>query len=118
MFSETPLDALTGMWEWQGSFINCTKLSVNELECRYSKYLNNEVQRITYAGDGLKYIWRGGENNVEYTDRREMQLLNNNDLDSYNRKVLNWNDGQKWTELGNIYFRFYNLYCSYVFYLY
>ena len=108
MFSEISTDTLVGVWEIEDSYINCTKIAFDiAVECRYSKYLDNEVERIRFDlnvvnnDDVLKWVRSIGPKNVEYTGQGEIRLLNHT-FDIYGRKILYWDDGRIWTKLGII----------------
>ena len=105
MFLDISSDTLVGVWEIDGGYVNCFKCYVNcssvEVECRHSKYLDDEVQGITFDVIGGKFIQRGGEYNIEYTGEGEMLLLDHTS-DIYGRKILEWEGGITWKELGTI----------------
>ena len=44
------------------------------MECRYSKYMFNEVQTIKYNANDNTFLWKGGENNLEYIGEGEWRL--------------------------------------------
>ena len=100
LFHGSSINTLVGVWEIEAGYVNCTKISSTEIECRHSKY-EDEVQIINFDVIGGKFIQRGGEFNIEYTSEGEMRLLNRTS-DIYGRKILVWDGGITWTQLGII----------------
>ena len=103
----TSIDTIVGVWETMTpplmtpDFVNCTKVSNNEVECRYSSLMfkgSNEVQTVQYDADNNVFRWIGGENNALYTGEGEWRL----DEQDYNHGNLGlkWINSQYWKIVG------------------
>ena len=100
----TSIDTIVGVWEtitpafMTTDFVNCTKVSNKEVECRYSSFVFNEVQMFQYDDDNNLFRWIGGENNVLYTGGG-VWSLDEQDYD-YGNLGLKWTHNQYWKILG------------------
>ena len=103
-FLVTSIDTIVGVWETMTpplmapDFVNCTKVSSNEVECRSSSFLFNEVQKFQYDVDNNIFRWTGVENNVLYTGEGEWRL-DEQDYD-YGNLGLKWMNSQYWKIIG------------------
>ena len=100
----TSINTIVGVWETMTpplmttDFVNCTKVSSHEVECRSSSFLFNEVITFQYDINDNLFRWVGGENNVLYTGEGEWRL-DEQDYD-YGNLGLKWTHNQYWKILG------------------